>query len=215
MFPPLPPTIEKVINTPRHTLKLDFLYGFIPVDQITIDKERFTELCKSGCRNYNQKYSCPPLSPSFLTCFGKYPEFLVVMLKIDLSQLSNYKEYHQLRVGNAVIKPRLERIMRSLEAKFGGKYLSTGACRLCKPCQKKIGKPCKHPDKMRFSLESLGVDCDKLSKDVFNLPLLWYQNHKAPAYTAVICAYPLSDNNEKDQREKLIKFLKQKIVELK
>lgn len=193
--------IQIIISTPKHKLKIDCLFDFIETSKISINKGCFLEMCKSGCRNYNQKYSCPPLSPSFKLVTKDKPYLFVLMLKIDLSQLSNfnYAEYHKLRIGNAVIKPRIEKIMRLLEKEFNTKYISTGTCRLCKPCQKKLQKPCKHPDKMRFSLESLGVDCNKLSKDVFNIPLLWFANKTCPKYTAVVCALPFKDINLKDK----------------
>ena len=163
---------------------------------VKTDKALFFNMCKGGCRNFNNKYSCPPCSPHFLQYTKNYKHLLVVLLKINLDQL-NYKEYHKLRVGNAVIKPRIEKLMRSLEKNFDSKFLSTGACRLCKTCQKKLGKPCKRPKQMRFSLESVGVDCNKLVEDVFGFPLLWYKNKKAPEYTSVVSALPLQCQDDK------------------
>ena len=51
----------------------------------------------------------------------------------------------------------------------------------------KIGKPCKHPDKMRYSLESTGVDCNFLSEELFGISLLWFKNGKAPENTCCMC----------------------------
>ena len=118
-------------------------------------------------------------------------------------------DHHKLRIGNAVIKPRIEKIMRALELSFGpklaGKFLGTGACRLCKPCQRKVNKKCRYPDKLRFSLESLGVDCNKLCLKLFKFPLLWYKEKKAPLYTSVIAAIPLNNINNKSEIIKLTK----------
>ncbi len=197
---------EVTIDTPRHTLKVDCYYNYVSVDKIKTDKNLFSEMCKLGCKNFNKKYCCPPHSPNFSSCIKDYKYLLVLLLKINLNQLSKYgyKDYHKLRIGNAVIKPRIEKVMRLLENNFNSRFLSTGACRLCKPCQRKLGKPCKHPDKMRFSLESVGVDCNQLTEKVFNFPLLWYKDKKAPEYTAVICALPLKDNANKKEIFQLI-----------
>lgn len=190
---------EFFINTPKHKLKIECYYGFINIDKLTIKKEFFLDMCKKGCRNFNNKYCCPPFVPNFKQYIKNKDLLFVVLLKIDLNQLSqySYKEYHKLRIGNSVIKPRLEKILRYLESSFDSKFLSSGSCRLCKPCQKKIGKPCKHPKKMRYSLESFGIDCNKLSKDLFDIPLLWYQNREAPEYTSVISALPLKKETNK------------------
>jgi hypothetical protein len=41
---------------------------------------------------------------------------------------------------------------------------------------------------MRFSLESTGINVEKLTEKLFGIPLLWYdlKNHKAPEYTCVV-----------------------------
>jgi predicted metal-binding protein len=207
-------TASKIVSTPKHMLRLDFLLGFAPLDKISVRKEFFAGMCESGCRNYNQKYSCPPHSPDFSKvykdkdCAG----LVVVLLKLDLDQLSGqgYPDHHRLRLANAVIKPRLEAMMRKVEERFGEKFIASGACRLCKPCAKKLSGPCKHPGKMRFSLESLGVDCNKLCQDLFEMPLLWYKEKEAPKYTAVMCAIPLKDASLCDD---VFAFIEEKIKE--
>ncbi len=184
--------MQITVKTPQNEVKIDIFHNFIETKAIKIDKPLFVKLCKEGCRNYNQKYSCPPFSPKFDV---KEPYLFVVMISINLEQFK-YKDYHKLRVGNAMIKPRIEKIMRKLEEYTKTKFLSTGACRLCKPCKLKLKKPCQHPEKMRYSLEALGVDCQDLTQKAFKKDLLWY-NKKAPEYTSVIAAIPLKtkDNN--------------------
>jgi predicted metal-binding protein len=180
------------VNTPRHKLDVECYFDFVSASEISVQKELFSAMCKQGCSNFGKKYSCPPLSPDF-NHYVKNNKLLVLLLKTDLSQLSAYKPYHRLRVANAVLKSRIEKIMRSLEENTDTKFLGTGACRLCKPCHRKKGLPCNHPDKMRYSLESLGVDCNKLAKDLFGIPLQWYKSKTCPEYTCVMCAIPLKN----------------------
>ena len=190
-----------LIHTPTHSLAAELLFGFCDASYLVTNHDVFFAMCRDGCPNFSKKFSCPPCSPDFRKMQGKLGRLLVVMLRLDLRQLdrAGYLDHHRLRLGNAVIKPRLERLMRSLESEFGGRYLATGACRLCKPCQKKLAKPCKHPDKMRFSLEATGVDCDSLSRKVFGLPLEWYKDKRCPDHTAVICALPLDPGVSEDR----------------
>lgn len=183
---------EAVIKTPKHSLKIECHYDITDISNVKLQKELFANMCREGCRNFNKKYSCPPLSLDFSAYTKGYEKLLVILLRINLGQLKEYKEYHRLRIGNAVIKPRIEKVMRLLED--NSRFLGTGACRLCKPCKKALKQPCKYPDKMRFSLESLGVDCNQLAKDVFHFPLLWYKDKTAPEYTSVICALPVDED---------------------
>ncbi len=191
------------IKTPKHILKTDVFYDFIDKNKIDVDKKLFEKMCKEGCPNYSKKYSCPPCSPEFFNYLKKQDKLFVVMMKIDLNQLNkfSYNEYHKMRIANAVLKPKIDKIFRKLEDKFPSSIMiSTGACRLCKPCQLKLKKPCKHPDKRRYSFEALGVDCNKLAKKLFNLELLWYKNKKSPEYTTVICGLAFKNKNKFSSR---------------
>lgn len=181
------------VRTPQHHLLVHCFYDFISISKVNSDKELFLNLCKNGCKNFSKKYCCPPMSPDFKSYVKGYDKLLVLLMAAGLDQLNGfgYKDYHKLRIGNAVLKPRTEKIMRNMERKFSTRFLSTGACRLCKPCRLKLKKPCRYPEKRRYSMESLGVDCNYLSHKLFNMPLLWYKHSKAPEYTCVLCALPL------------------------
>jgi predicted metal-binding protein len=188
--------LKTTIQTPKHTLNILCSYDTFPTQKVKVNKKLFKQMCKNGCPNYNQKFGCPPLSPSFKDVVKEKELFLLAMvLKLNQFNKHNYQEYLKIRIANSVLKSRIEKVMRKLEKVTRTKFLSTGACRLCKPCQKKISNPCKHPDKRRYSLESLGVDCNHLTKNAFGLPLKWYKKKKAPEYTTVICGLPIKESN--------------------
>jgi len=184
------------INTPENKVLINTYIDTIDCSNLEINKELFTKKCLESCRNFKQKYSCPPLSPTFHN-YIKEKTLLVLLLKINLDQFSKYKPFHRIKIANSILKSRADKIMRQMEKHTNTKFISNGSCRLCKPCQKKLNKPCKHPKEMRFSLESLGINCNNLSTTLFNLPLLWYGNKTCPEYTLVITAIPLNDNLEK------------------
>ncbi|MFH0752297.1 MAG: DUF2284 domain-containing protein [archaeon] len=178
---------EITAKTPRHNLKIEVRSGHIPTKDVKTDRKLFSDMCRTGCKNYGTKHSCPPSSPA-LENHVKEKYLFVIMMSIDLTQLKEYKEYHRVRLANAVLKSRIEKLMRTLE--INSRFLSTGSCRLCKPCQKKKGEPCKHPDKMRYSMESLGIDCNHLCSTLFNKPLQWRRKGTEIEYTSVVCAIP-------------------------
>jgi len=182
------------VKTPKHNVVINCFYNIISIGSVKVNKRLFEDMCKRGCPNYNKKYSCPPFSPEFKAFVKNYDALLVLLFAIELNQFNtfDYNDYHKVRISNAVMKPKIEKVMRNLESRYDSFFLGTGSCRLCKPCQLKTRKPCKYPDKRRYSLEALGVDCDFLSKKLFELPLLWYKEKMAPPYTCVICALPLT-----------------------
>lgn len=186
------------INTPKHRLLVKYRYGTIHKDRVKVDKELFYQMCKDGCPNFNQKYTCPPLSPDFKTFMKLYDQLFVLLFTLNLDQYHNteYREYLKLQISNAVLKSKIEKIMRELETITVTPFLGTGSCRLCKPCQKKLNLPCKHPEKRRYSLEALGVDCNILCEKLFAVPLLWYKDKHAPRYTSVVCGLPLKKKSD-------------------
>ncbi len=175
-----------LVRTKQNLLRIEVYLKFIEKKEIKLDKKLFLKMCKEGCVNYEKKYSCPPFSPEFEQIMGDCQGLFIVLFLCKMSQI-NSTEYNKIRIANVIMKSRLDRLMRVLESKFKTSYLSTGSCRLCKPCKLKLDKPCSHPDKRRYSLESVCIDCDYLTKKLFNLPLVWYKNKKAPQYSCVVC----------------------------
>ena len=182
------------IQTPKNNLKIETYYKFINKDLVIVKKQLFNNMCKEGCKNYNKKYCCPPLTPDFQELTKNNQGLFVVLFICDLNQITS-TEYNKVRIANVVMKSRIIKLMRFLEEEFNTIFLSTGSCNLCKPCQLKLNKPCKHPKKRRYCLESVGVDCNHISKKLFNIPILWYKNKKAPEYTLVICGLVCNKEN--------------------
>ena len=132
--------------------------------------------CKEGCPNYGSKWSCPPYAKAFLLCFS--------------TEMKNYSDvknvYLAVKAANVTLKTLIERCARSIEEYTNGYSLLSGSCRLCKPCQCKNKQPCKHPNKMRYSMEATGLDVQKVCFDFLKHELLWYRNKKLPQYTSVV-----------------------------
>lgn len=57
---------------------------------------------------------------------------------------------------------------------------------ICKSCNCKSNKPCKHPKEMCYSMEATHLDANRLSKEVLAHPLLWYSNKILPEYTSAV-----------------------------
>lgn len=159
-----------------------------------VHKSKFDGLCKLGCPNYDLKWSCPPLSPSYNEFIGGYNRLLICLMCTELNQFSYINnDYLKVKAANSILKSRIDKISRSLSLKYG-KFISTGSCRLCKPCKRKLNKPCAHEDKMSFSFEALGVDVDEMTRAYFQHRLLWYSKGNFPSYTSVIAGLLVYEN---------------------
>jgi len=184
-------SFSSVLKAITSLARLDYSMDIclIPIKELSIciDKERFHKLCEEGCINYARKWSCPPFAPCFVDFVSTWKNLFLFYLRIDLEQFSYIKnDYLKIRAANNILKSRVDRFLIKMTEKHGN-YISTGSCRLCKPCKCRAGMPCAHPTAMTYSFEAMGVNVSRLVSEYFQKPLLWYRPHCLPEYTSVVC----------------------------
>lgn len=158
-----------------------------------VNKTKFDHLCQIGCPNYAHKWSCPPFAPLFSDIACKWEKIYLVLMHADLEQFAYIKnDYLKVKAANSMLKSRADQFIREMAKQHGG-CISTGSCRLCKPCKCKIGMPCAHPNLMAYSFEALGVDVGQLVMTYFQKQLLWYKKKSLPQYTSVVCGILTND----------------------
>lgn len=160
----------------------------ISADDIVVycNKNQFDSLCQSGCPNYNKKWSCPPYAPSYDIFSQGYQNLCVVLLGLNMSELGYIKQdYLKIKAANSILKSRIDKALRFCRNDLE-MYISTGSCRLCKPCHKKNSQPCAHPDIRTYSYEALGIDVSAMVGEIFDMNLLWYKRGMLPSYTCVV-----------------------------
>jgi predicted metal-binding protein len=81
--------------------------------------------------------------------------------------------------------PWLDKALRQVSS-AAHRYISAGHCKLCKHCSCKNQLACKHPDKLTYSFEALGINVQEMVQELFGLPLLWYSKANLPQYTSVV-----------------------------
>lgn len=174
------------------------------------NKQKFEKLCEIGCPNYNNKWACPPFSPSYTQFSKNYVNALLILQYCNLMQFTYTKtEYIKLKASNSILKSKSDKLMRFLEEEYSGMMLSNGSCRLCKPCSKKSGGLCKKPNKMRYSMEALGLNVEQITEDFFNHKLQWYKNKLVPGYSSVVsCLLSNSQLSINEISPKIITYCK-------
>jgi predicted metal-binding protein len=160
--------------------------------------EKFKEFCKA-CPNYDNLWSCPPSTPAANGYLDNYEEVYTIAVKVI---------YNKELLLSADTREKAEKIQKETYWKIrrvlfetllyienknpGTLVLSPGSCELCEKCSKIQDKPCVRPEKMRYSFGSFGFDCTKLSKELFDLDLLWNPTG-LPEYNLAIAALLIKD----------------------
>ena len=147
----------------------------------------FIEFCQQ-CKNYNHRYGCPPFDDETLSIVEGYEKVRIMGVKI----IPNNKQL-PLSAANDLMKPVITEMneeLLELEKSLGGYAFGfVGTCPCCggAPCAKISGEPCRHPDKVRPSLEAFGFDMSKTAKDLLGLEIKWSQGELIPEYLTLVC----------------------------
>ena len=78
------------------------------------------------------------------------------------------------------------RLWQAEAAHPGSLALYGGSCRLCRQCTRP-SQPCRHPERMRLSLESIGFDVAGMADQLLGCPMLW-AGERLPAYYLLVYA---------------------------
>lgn len=161
--------MNNIIKFTAETDINSYLDNYVKIDE-------FLPLC-GACPNYGRLWSCQPYGFDVL---GKWKEFS----KLRISA------YKMLVDDPDAVKAQLARLKADIEAELrreeslheGSLCLLAGCCELCSACSRPEGQPCRQPDKMRYSIESLGGDVVKTLKDFFDIDIKWMQEGRVPDY---------------------------------
>lgn len=155
---------------------------------------RFLDCCRS-CPNFGQVWSCPPYSFDPLSIWNSYDTVQICCRQICFNDEALQIAYPPQELGQ-ISKELLQREQDALLEKMmelerqnrGSMALAAGSCAACAPmdCSRKTGGCCRHPEKIRYSLESLGADVGRIVEEQFGLKMLWGQEGHLPEYYLLV-----------------------------
>lgn len=151
------------------------------------DVARFEDLCRQ-CPNYGRRWACPPIDAGDMPALSQYSRLMLLMVKLDLKP-GTPGDADTLRSIIETARADFERRLLKAEKDLGGAAcLFTGMCPHCpgQECARTLGKPCRHPELVRPSLEALGFDLEATAREVFGIPMLWCDKGMAPPYLTLI-----------------------------
>lgn len=160
-----------------------------------MDFDYFTGLCKDGCPHYNLSYTCPPNSPKFTYYTKDYDYSLVIAMYMEIDKDQTINDIHPY------LRKVLSDLLIPLEKEVNGLLTDGGRCRYCESCTYIDNLPCRYPDKIRFSMEAMGIDLDKVCKDILNHSIVWDNNENS--YCTVLGSVNFNDLSY-DKIEKIL-----------
>lgn len=146
---------------------------------------RFMQYCRE-CLNYGRRYGCPPFdfNPTDIIC--RYRNIWIYGTKI-----MPLEQGLPLSASMPIMEPVVAQMNRRLleeEKRLDGFACGfAGRCPYCKTtCARIGGQPCRHPDKVRPSLESMGFDVGKTSSQYLHVDIRWGHDGLLPEYLMLV-----------------------------
>lgn len=152
------------------------------------DADRF-EVCCRRCPNYGRSWGCPPFDFDVLQRITPYQSVTLLASRIVFSSSHlSFDDFNTLiRPERLAIESRLLRLER---AHNGLAALYIGSCLYCPEgcCTRPHGEPCRHPHKVRPSLEAYGFDMGRTASQLLGIELQWSDDATVPPCVTLICA---------------------------
>lgn len=178
-------------------MRMEFKSSALPVATVLsnyVDAPKFLAAC-AKCPNYGRIGSCPPYDFNVVDYWRAYDSAEILAVQAFVPDALRAQTYSagdlRLVIENLVSEAcsALDAYLAPMEsARPGSRMLSAGKCKRCKDCACAHGQPCRFPDTIRYSIESLGGDVVALVKDLFGLELLWAEEGQLPEYFVLVGA---------------------------
>lgn len=85
-----------------------------------------------------------------------------------------------------------EKLLLDLERHYDGRAFSyAGRCLYCPndSCARLEGRPCRHPELVRPSLEACGFDLCRTTEELMAIPLRWGEGDRMPEYLTLVSGF--------------------------
>ncbi len=145
--------------------------------------ETVLQKCRE-CSGFAQTWSCPDFDFDTADYWRRFNTYQVICDRISMEGVQSPEEAQQRLFAE---KPRFNEEMLALEKTCpSSEALYAEECDQCKVCARLSGKPCRFPQIMRYSIESLGGCGVKLVENLFGFKILWSDGTSVPAYYVLL-----------------------------
>ncbi|MCD8396365.1 MAG: DUF2284 domain-containing protein [Lachnospiraceae bacterium] len=173
-----------------------------------VDVPTFAECCRA-CPNYNQTWSCPEFDFDPVNYWKTYDTLHLIGEKIYLPEsltAGSFSSQESSRLTARIMgtykNALAEELLQMEKEKPGSISLSGGYCTQCAQeqtgtqadeqmidssfCTRGKGLPCRHPERMRYSIEALGGNVGLTVTKYLHQKLLWMEDGKLPEYYMLV-----------------------------
>lgn len=157
-----------------------------------VDVPRIINGCQ-GCKNYFKLWSCPPFGFDPAKIWRDYSKLTLYARKISFPKELTEKTFdadglaaQYFEIWNKERRKFFIELMEREQSTPGSFMLAAGCCDECTICARANGAPCIKPDRLRYSIESLGGDVEKTLELYFNERLLWGREGHMPEYMLIV-----------------------------
>jgi predicted metal-binding protein len=164
--------------------------------------DRVMSYC-AACPIFGRNWSCPPFDfdvDEFLARYDYAYIFGVKMIHGEKTREAYNTQKSSLKYSVWLmdnVNLKLLDILHGLERKYpGSRGASGGSCKICKSCARIDSLPCRFPEKMRNSIESLGFDVSMISKELLGLELVWMKDGLPPYQVLVNALFTVGRHDE-------------------
>lgn len=160
------------------------------LDRFRVSEHARSALC-APCPVHLKCWSCPDQNDGYDAYNdGGYTQCLVYMFWTETGPVPPATDAYQAVLGAyGAIASYITHYGRMLEARLNGKEMIDGRCAVCRVCTaaETPARPCAYPADQRSSMEALGINVGRLSKEIFHHRLQWYRkNARMPSYVSVL-----------------------------
>ena len=171
---------------------VDHLTGALPMSEMLekyVDVEKFLGYC-AACPRCGQTWSCPPYDFDPAAVWPQYAA--VTLYAVQVFPESEEAKAAAFADPEMFLRPYRRAFDALLEEREretrGSLRLDAGRCLVCERCARRDKEPCRFPEKLRYSLESLGANVGALAADKLGAPLQWGTKDAPPEYFVLVGA---------------------------
>ena len=173
-----------------------------------VDVPRCHQYCRQ-CGCYATNWACPPFAFDPLAMWRRYRWLHLIAFRLEFtpdqlrSALGHEELVDQVLKMFHAEKRRAQRMLMALRAAVPDSMpLGAGQCRLCPVCTRKSGEPCRMPDQLAYSIESMGGDVEGTMRMLFDDPVVWSDGSQLPDHYLVVVGL-LCDQDELPEPDRL------------
>ena len=150
-----------------------------------VNVAEFLEYCKA-CPNYGNVWSCPPYDFNPDDFWHRFSRLHLEAVKINFDPDTTADES---MIIMAEVKEQMSIELYEMEKKHEDSVsLSAGSCSLCREtgCTRVSGERCRHPELMRYSIESIGGNVGLTVSKLLGIQLEWLKEGQVPGYFVLV-----------------------------